>query len=515
MCAAVMGLLFGLWQYWTPVQLDDLWYQAFYRRFAGDGGGGGLAAWLDYAAWHRVDSNGRLANYLAPLATLVVPRWLFAALTGACVGCLLLLVTRLGAWGRAHDRVFSNRWTALVAGASLVFFPWRDCLMYHDYALNYLFSTVVDLLFMWGWLVALRRRLGWPVFLAACVAALVGGMMHEGLAVPMVAACGVVALARRMRLPWQAWVLAALFLLGTMECALAPGIMARASRDLGGDVWLNIWSTLESCSLFFVVVAVTCLGLWLPRRQKATRRLLVSPAFLMCVSNAAVGTVLCCMFFDTAPRFGWVSQVYSAVALGMIVRRSGMMRHRFAGSVALMAMVMGVMVLINTIRVEKRFYEEDSQIRSELGRSPHGTVYRDLERLDFLTKLATADLPGGQVWGSAFQIGGYNKLNPDREYAVVPSVLSEFRGDFDKSLPGDARVGRWRGLWLGHPVESDAFDRRAAMVGQVRLALSIDSGETCHIVADTWSFHTPDGCRWMYYSYYDWPEGVVAVNFVF
>ncbi|MDE7119695.1 MAG: hypothetical protein K2O10_03715, partial [Muribaculaceae bacterium] len=78
--AVAVALLFALWQYWTPVQLDDLWYQAYYLGFA-DSRSHGFDSWLDYVAWHRVDSNGRLANYLAPLATLVVPRWLFAALT--------------------------------------------------------------------------------------------------------------------------------------------------------------------------------------------------------------------------------------------------------------------------------------------------------------------------------------------------------------------------------------------------------------------------------------------------
>ncbi|MDE7119690.1 MAG: hypothetical protein K2O10_03690, partial [Muribaculaceae bacterium] len=400
-----------------------------------------------------------------------------------------------------------------VWGASLVLFPWRDWLMHHDYVLNYLVATVVDLLFMWVWLAALSRRLGASAFLLGCVAALTGAMMHEGLSVPMVAACCLVVLVRRFGIGWQCWVLLGLFLLGTAECALAPGIMSRAARDLGGDVQARALVVAKGCVLFFVLLACVCAGLAVGRWRKAVRRLARRPAFQMCVVNAFVGMVLCGAFADASVRFGWVTQIYSAIALGMIVRRSGIMHRRSAGSLAVVAGVLAAVVLVNTAAVERRFYIEDVQIRRGLSESAHGTLFHDLDRLSLVERLVTLSLPGGECWGGAFQQGGYNRLHPDRVYAVVPSSLESFDGRFDSVFGGDACIGRWRGMWLGRAVDSDAFDRRGCMAGQVSLRLTMADGEVRPIVADSWLFHTPDGRRWLYYHYYDWPEGVAAINF--
>lgn len=500
--AGAIALLFAIWQYWTPVQMDDLWMQAYYNRFADRYGAGTFKAWLEYARWFRVDSNGRLANYLAPIVTLYVPRWLFAALTGLCVGALYMLVARLSGLGRRYSPTFQWRWMALVWAASMVLFPWRDHLMLADYALNYVYTTVFDLLFVWAWVTALSRRLGAVTLCGACVAALAGGMMHEGIAVPLLGGCGVVALMRRLRLPWQAWLLLVLFGLATLCSATSPGILARAGRDMGFSPVHNTIVMLKSCTLLFLLLAVTVLGFWLPRKRAATRRLLVTPLFLLCLSAAVLSAVMCLLINDASARFGWVAQLFSAIAIGMTVRRTGRVNSRFWGGIAMLGGVLVTALVLNVISEQKKVYHEDAEIRQKLADSPLGTVFHDVAGLSRNDRIMTLALTEHGNWGGAFQIGGFNKVNPDREYAVLPVDMADFDGDVDRHFAGDVGMCGYRGYFVAPMIDNEAFDRRAGNVGTVWMRGADADGNVVDIWADSWPFRDRSGRLWLFFSSY-------------
>lgn len=502
MLAGVMALLFAIWQYWTPVQMDDLWMQAYYNRFADRYGAGTFRAWLEYAEWFRVDSNGRLANYLAPIVTLYVPRWLFAAMTGIFVGLLYMLVVRLSGLGRRYSPTFQWRWMALVWAASMVLFPWRDHLMLADYALNYVYATVFDLLFVWAWLTALSRRLGAVTLLGACVAALVGGMMHEGLAVPLLAGCGVVVLMRRFRLPWQAWLLLVLFAFSSLESVTAPGILARAGRDMGFSPVHNTVVMLKSCTLLLLLLAVIALGLWLPRKRHATRRLLVTPPFVLCLTAAVVSAVFCLVLVDASARFGWLTQILSAIGIGMTVRRTGRLNSRFWGGLALLAAVLTASLLMNVISEQKKVYSENDEIMKSLHSSENGTVFRDIHTLEGMDKITTLALVEYGNWNGAFQIGCVNLVYPEKEYAVVPEGLADFNGNVDTKYPGETGMCGYKGHKLSPMIDHDAFDRRAGKVGTVWLSGVTAVGDTVAIWADSWPFRDRSGRQWLFYRSY-------------
>lgn len=513
MLAGVMALLFAIWQYWTPVQMDDLWMQAYYNRFADRYGAGTFRAWLEYAEWFRVDSNGRLANYLAPIVTLYVPRWLFAALTGIFVGLLYMLVARLSGLGRRYSPTFQWRWMALVWAASMVLFPWRDHLMLADYALNYVYTTVFDLLFVWAWLTALSRRLGAVTLLSACVAALVGGMMHEGLAVPLLAGCGVVVLMRRFRLPWQAWLLLVLFAFSSLESVTAPGILARAGRDMGFSPVHNTVVMLKSCTLLFLLLAVIALGLWLPRRRHATRRLLVTPPFTLCLAAALVSALLCLLINDASARFGWVAQLSSAIAIGMTIRRTGRLECRFWGGMAMLGAVLVASLMLNVIGEQKQVYHEDEEIRRQLAESADGTVFRDIAALDRYDRILTLALTEHGNWRGAFQIGGYNRIFPDKEYAVLPADMASFAGDVDSRYPGEVGMCRYRNRFIAPMIDHEAFDRRAGKVGTVWLRGTGADGRLVEIWADSWPFRDRCGRQWLYFHSYMNMDDIVRFDF--
>lgn len=508
---AVAAVFTALWMAWTPLQADDLAFAQFLEDFTGRAGDA-LRGWLDYAAWYRADSNGRLANYLAPVVTGFMPGWLFAGLTALAVAWILYAVARLGSGGE---------WRRCGAGGllwlwpvALVLWPWRDYLSYPDYALNYVWSTAFGLAFVWLFLGMWQEAKGkkgalWTA--AGCLCGLLAGMMHEGIGLPMIAGCGAVALMRRFRLPWQAWLMTAFLVAGTAESALAPGILARAGREHSAfSLMLNGWIMLKHCTLLIAIAGV-CVAMCLRRGWLARlREVWHEPVFVMAAGNALGGALICFLFDYATPRYGWVTQVYSTVALCVIAARCGWLRGRrslLAGAAAFLA---GCVLATGVLVWQKKFYDEEARLRAALGASPYGTVFSPI-----LTKknipLWLLRIPTGGMWQNTFQHRCYNLrfARPDgRPWAVVPSELEGFSAS--TALPGDAGAMRYGGFLTGCR-EPEAVEGREFWIPQ--LVATMADGSTVLLGCEVIPFTAADGRRCVYFGKVVLPENTVKVDY--
>lgn len=509
---AVAAVFMALWLAWTPLQADDLAFAHFLDEFIGRAGES-FSGWVDYAAWYRTDSNGRLANYLAPVVTSCMPGWVFAGLTAVAVAWILYAVARLGLgkqWRQTGAAAMLWLWPV-----ALVLWPWRDYLSYPDYALNYVWSTAFGIAFMWLFLGERREARGkWGAWWtgAGCLCGLLAGMMHEGIGLPMLAGCGAVALVRRFRLPWQAWLMVLFLAAGTAESALAPGIIARAGREHSAFSPILNGLIMLKHSTLLIVLAGVCGAMCVRRVWRAMLgEIFRDPVFVMAVGNALGGALICFLFDYATPRYGWVTQVYSTVALGVIAARCGWFKGRrgmFAGGVAFLA---GCVLATGVIVWQKKFYDEEARLRAALGASPYGTVFSPI-----LTKknipLWLLRIPTGGMWQSTFQHRCYNLRFPrpdGRPWAVVPAGMEGFRPG-PEPLPGVAGAMRYGGYLIGSR-EPEAVEGREFWIPQ--LVATMADGTTVLLGCEVIPFTAGDGRRYVYFGAVELPENTVKVDY--
>lgn len=205
---------------------------------------------------------------------------------------------------------------------------------------------------------------------------------------------------------------------------------------------------------------------------------------------------------DASARFGWLTQIVSVIALGLVCMRTGVLNKRFWGGIALLGAVLTGALLLNVISEQKKVYAEDREILSALHKSSHGTIFKDILKPTGAEKLSTLALVEHGNWNGAFQIGCTNLVFPGREYAVVPAVLADFDGSGLVRIPGDVGMCDYKGQRLSPVVDHPAFDRRVDRIGTVWLSGIDEHGDTVVIWADAWPFRDCNGRQWLFYRSY-------------
>lgn len=504
-----------LWYYYTPLQADDLAFQKYFLDFL-DKDGSPVKAWFEFSNWHRSDSNGRLGDYMGPLVTTYLPRCLFALISGTTLSWIMYVVTEFYRQESAYaGNVSVVAFMMVLWPVVLIFWPLRDFLSYPVYSNNYVWSTAFGIAFVWLFLGERREARGnWGAWRtgAGCLCGLLAGMMHEGIGLPMLAGCGAVVLVRRFRLPWQAWLMVLFLAAGTAESALAPGIIARAGREHSAFSPILNGLIMLKHSTLLIVLAGVCGAMCVRRVWRAMlEEIFRDPVFVMAVGNALGGALICFLFDYATPRYGWVTQVYSTVALGVIAARCGWFKGRrgmFAGGVAFLA---GCILATGVIVWQKKFYDEEVRLRAALGASPYGTVFSPI-----LTKknipLWLLRIPTGGMWQSTFQHRCYNLRFPrpdGRPWAVVPAGMEGFR-PVAEPLPGEVGAMRYGGYLIGSR-EPEAVEGREFWIPQ--LVATLADGTTALLGCEVIPFTAGDGRRYVYFGAVELPENTVKVDY--
>ncbi len=165
---------------WTPMLQDDLVFQAQSLDSHDPSAGFSLSGWLRHISTQWVENNGRLANILAPLGSMMFPRWCRALITAASVSAIFML---LGCLSRPTHKEHADNPAADAAAmaslwlASMVCWPWRDRIMLWCYELSYATSMAAILLFIFFLTLCGRNRKEPPakMLLAAIPVAIIGG----------------------------------------------------------------------------------------------------------------------------------------------------------------------------------------------------------------------------------------------------------------------------------------------------------------------------------------------------
>jgi len=498
-----IAVIYGVFSYLTPYIFDDIVFRNCYLKHNGGSGAFSLQALVDFAREVRAYDNGRLANILSPVATMMVPRWLFAAMVGAGVATMFSLMARIAGvpFGRRPYAVL------LLWVSSLVLLPWRNSIMVNDYLLNYLGSSLAVLTFLCFVSEAADGSLrGWRMACAVAVA-VVAGWFHEGFSVPLCGGMAVFAFSKKLRLPCAWWVLAVVFGLASLFVVFAPGTMARAGREFNGqDIAGKIKIACTVLPALLLMAGVVFAAVIIPGMRSALKSLFARPAlFILFFASLFAGVIV--MVVHSDPRAGWPAELYA-----MIVMLSFLscfhVGKRWRRPVMALSGVLYVAVcvfFVNVLSWQARFAAQQSEIERMFEASPTGTVFYDI--IDPRTvRKQTLFLPTRSQWVTPFQ---YNAINDpdvlsDKYYSVVPSCLARYSADNARQLDGNGGLTEFEGVLVGEDGDYIAVEEGRYSDESV-YDFTCESGDVYRqVVCFRLRFMDKDGV----YRMYVWPSSV-------
>lgn len=306
---AVVSALNLLAQYGMCYSGDDFSYLCHFRY--ADGSEGHFGFPYDFPKFiisHWLDQNGRVANYLAALLLYALPERVVMILNGLVQALMLWLVMAMAG---CRSRRCGVAGSMLLLGALCLGLPWWDSMQVFDCSVNYVWSTAVELLFLW-----LMRSVNRGLRLPAAVLVLAGfvaGAMHEASGLPLLAGISYLCVIRK-RLP-RGHVLKAVmaFAAGVIWCVASPGIIARAGETVAPDD-TPVILLLKSCPITLLLMAVLAFGmLRSAESRKKVATFLTTPWSVFAV--ASVMSACICSVSGIVGRSGWFSQIFALIAL--------------------------------------------------------------------------------------------------------------------------------------------------------------------------------------------------------
>lgn len=180
---AVCALLFTAMFFLTPYQMDDFWYINSYRDYKfGTGEPFRLNDGIESLMWHWSWDNGRLANLSTPITLVLFPKWVFNILSGFIIWATFRIAVVINSISVRKDT-----WADLAMLSCMVLFlPWHNHLFTADFCLNYEWSGLGMLYFIWL-IVKPQNFISYPIWLKCIIWITLPfiGLMHEAAA-----ACG-------------------------------------------------------------------------------------------------------------------------------------------------------------------------------------------------------------------------------------------------------------------------------------------------------------------------------------
>ncbi len=420
--ALLAGAIWGLIQFFTPVMTDDLVFMAQYLAFNDGDPSFSPEALADFALYNRAHDNFRIANMLAPFSTLFRP-WsqIFPVVTAIASALLVWLSARLGR-GQWPGWKFQSAVWLLIA----IFLPMRAGIFIRDYSLNYIYASALTLFTAFYIIKCESNR--WPglSLAAALLLAVLSGGWHEAPAFALsagIVANIIVCVARHRAVSWQLVLVTVTLIASVLAFLLCPGMLGRASRELGSQPAATLVHQLYDSSMIIILLATLLAASALKRWRVRLVGLIDNPAFIIFGCSAFAGGVLATLIIPNQRAAFW-PQLSAIIALCLFWQPwrwpVGIDAKRYIASAVLaLCLLHG----LHVVAWQRRFYDEDKIITRLYQASPHGTVFTDSITLPGDVPKTTLSYPSKLLWLNQLHYHQFRFLNPDKPLAVVPASL--------------------------------------------------------------------------------------------
>lgn len=444
----IVAAIYAVFSFYVPYMYDDLSFINTYKSHDSGNSGFSLQALIDFSKEVRANDNGRLANVLSPVATLFTPKWLFAVITGLVVSLSFGLIIHIaGIKKKNRAPAFVILWIS-----SLVFLPWRNAIMVNDYLLNYVYSSLAILLFIYLFSVTTRKVLSLFWLFISMLVAIIAGWFHEGFSVPLACSVALFLLGGKLKFSRQTWILAIFFFLSSVWVVTSPGIISRAGNVVNGRSLTESVTFFVSCMPAFLILCGFFFTSWfLPSLREYTRKLMQKPEFFLSVF-ASFFSMIVILVVKADSRASWPVELYSLIAIFSYFPFffPGGFNKNMNIAAGVLAII-GVLFFINVIRFQRLLYIQDKEIISLMESSKTGTIFYDLTDPN-KKRLETFFLPVSNQWVTSFQYIALNSRYDDKSdknvkyYAVVPAALKDYRPSKSLSMKGNAGISSFNNI---------------------------------------------------------------------
>lgn len=486
----LIAIIYALFSYWTPYAFDDYVFMTVYREQNGGSETFSISALIDYAKTIRMVDNGRLANILSPISTLILPKWLFSTITGFMISGIFYMGVKLAGVDRR------NRFLAVVIFwlLSLFCLPWRNSIMVPDYLLNYVFSSFFLLLLLCILVTIEQKPLSIAQLTVAFVNAFIAGMMHEGFSVPFFGGLCIYTLIRRFHLRWQWWVIVAAFFAAMVLVVIAPGTLLRLGHE---SETFSVAARLKS---FFTVTPLApvsiaiCLGYILKKKsiQPLCHKLNSQP-IIVAFATALLATAMAIIVKPT-PRVGWIAELFFMIVLTHLFANGlNKLSKRRAIAIGGILNLVGAVFFAFVLNAAKKLDDQNTKILAEIDKSPNGTVFYDILPPDDFA-LPYLYLPMRYQYVETFQIKALRDYF-QKSCAIVPTALRDVTFEKMRPIPGNSDLLIYNGELLSRdtvmvdPEASAEFRQYILQKGNASLKLKCfainfknEKGETMNYV---------------------------------
>lgn len=437
----IIALLCVIANYGVWPLCDDIDYGINYKQYYE----GNILYYPRWILRHWVYSNGRAANFFAPMWLYYLPFTFVRITSGIMVAAMLAMIVRMGCpdW-----RTKPLRAMLVLAGAAFGL-TWWDGMTMFDFAFNYVWAAALGLFSIW---LILRRYKTPAAMWGAMVVALFGGMMHESMSTPLVAGLLVwgVLNGKWKGIPRANRAVLICFLVGTFVAFTSPGIWFRATKVWQPD---DPMIPLLLKSDYIALALAAALLITAIVRPRALKPLLQGKVCIWIV--AAISAIAFSAVGGIVGRSGWFANIYALIAFALWIPRCKRQPKWLVGLLGLL--VIGEYAGLTYWQLKRG--KELKEVIDLYQQSPDGQVFYDFTDdpdVPWWTMHRTRGVPDGDDYYSlsSLSVAYGDSLHPLTVLPTSAKSLQPWQAKTPKSLPGNMtatlecpKEARALGIW--------------------------------------------------------------------
>lgn len=411
-----------LWQYFSAPMYDDIAYSRIVEDTVAqdfwDCKGDLIRDYSDVAKSvlnHHMLINGRLATNTLMFLLVPLPHWLSSAIIGLLAGLMFLTIywfvgginrTRLPSW--IYWAVAALFWS---------WFPWYNSFVSQDFKVNYIFPSVLTLIYAKGFIFNdSNKRKGWLLLYA--ITAFVLGLSHEGFSLPAIVSSVVVCLLDKLK-NRRRLLLTVFLILGSALCVFAPSTLMRLNQGSAEKGFFYDMDTFVLSAKILFIPIVISIFIWslccFKRGLSVFKDDTVRNPIIFWICSFVIGIAMAVVLNQTG-RVYWCSLLSLLMADLIIIKVCGFKRNYNMISVTLALMC--VLWSLFFIREVRRVGDNQKELLTTLTNRNDGIAYVNLIRQQdipwWTLKMIHPYNVTSELWNGVFS---YEK---DRYPLIVP-----------------------------------------------------------------------------------------------
>lgn len=420
---ALIVIIYSVFSQLTPFEYDNFVFDNVYLSYNGGNSSFSFRAWLDYANELRLNDNMRLSNLLAPITSMMMPKWLFSLLTGFCMGTMVWSIYIIVK--SCNHTIRQVPLIIVIWAAIIVFLPWRNNIFTGDYAINYIYSGALSLLFIIMLNKCTDEKCGTPIKAVTAIMALVIAAWHEGFALPLAAGIAVdICISKRLKryVPATMYVALTLLIVVGLTVFLCPGMIHRFISNARTEHAQSLLRTiLNNCLTFSLIAIVAYMSIM--RTAKATIMNLLRNRYFVILSVSAIAGTVISVVVSSSDRTSFAPQLFAVSALGILT--APILLKTSKRVVAIITTIIALLLAAHSALIifwQYKLYTQFCLITSLWKENPGSTVFYDIIMPETIP-LTTLGFPSRITFVEEYTYRAFATDPAQKGAAVVPSAL--------------------------------------------------------------------------------------------